>query len=107
MKALIVLFNLKPGASRSTYEAWAHATDLPVVRALPSVQSFDLYRTVGLFGSSEPAPYEYVEVIRIGDLDQFGKDVSSETMRKVASEFQGFADKPLFMLADIAGEAGQ
>jgi len=101
MKALIVLFRLKAGAEPGTYEAWARDTDLPVVRALPSVRSFDLYRIAGLFGSGDPAPYDYVEVIRIGDLERFGSDVASATMQQVASEFRSFADQPLFMLADL------
>lgn len=106
MKALIVLFRLKPGTDRTAYETWARQTDLPVVRNLPSVGSFDLYRTLGLFGSEEPAPYEYVEVIQITDLDRFGGDVGSATMQKVAGEFRNFADSPLFMLAELAsGEA--
>jgi hypothetical protein len=104
MKALIVLFRLKPGADRAAYENWARQTDLPVVRNLSSVRSFDLYRTLNLFGSGEPAPYEYVEVIRIADLDRFGSEVASATMQKVAGEFRGFADNPLFMLAELASE---
>lgn len=107
MKALIVLFRLKPGADRAAYENWARQTDLPIVRNLSSVASFDLYRTRGLFGSGEPAPYEYVEVIRIADLDRFGGEVGSETMQKVAGEFRGFADNPLFMLAELASEDAQ
>ena len=102
MKALIVLFKLKPGADRAAYETWARQTDLPVVRNLSSVASFDLYRTLGVFGSEDPAPYEYVEVIHIADLDRFGSEVASATMQKVAGEFRAFADSPLFMLADLA-----
>lgn len=104
MKALIVLFRLKPGADRTAYETWARQTDLPIVRNLSSVASFDLYRIQGLFGSGEAAPYEYVEVIRIADLDRFGGEVGSATMQKVAGEFRAFADNPLFMLAELASE---
>jgi len=95
---LVVLFNLKAGADRAAYEEWARTTDLPIVRELPSVDSFDVQVVSGLFGSDAPAPYEYVEVIEINSLEQFGADVSTETMGKVAGEFQGFADNPVFML---------
>lgn len=101
MQTLIVLFRLKPGASVADYEAWARSTDLPVVRGLPSVASFTLFRMQGLFGSGERAPYDYVEIIEIRDLDGFGPDVSTATMKKVASEFRQFADNPTFMLSDV------
>ena len=100
MSTLIVLFNLKNEAKTEDYEAWAQSTDLPVVRGLSSVDSFEVYRSQGLFGSDAAAPYQYVEVIEINDLDTFGGEVSSETMQRVASEFQGFADNPVFMLTN-------
>lgn len=100
MQTLIVLFRLKPGADRGAYETWARTTDLPVVRKLPSVAGFELFRTSGLFGSGEPAPYDYVEMIQIRDTARFGTDVATETMRRVAGEFRGFADNPVFMLTD-------
>jgi hypothetical protein len=100
MKTLIVLFRLKPGAEVSAYEAWARSTDLPVVRGLPSVDGFEVFRTAGLLGSEARPPYDYVEMIGIRDTAQFGVDVATETMRRVAGEFRNFADSPVFMLTD-------
>ena len=100
MKTLIVLFRLKPGTDVSAYESWARSTDLPVVRGLPSVDGFEVFRTAGLLGSDARAPYDYVEMIGIRDTAQFGVDVATETMRRVASEFRQFADSPVFMLTD-------
>ena len=100
MSKLIVLFNLGSDADRVAYEEWARQTDLPTVRGLPSVDSFDVLAVSGLFGSDASAPYEYVEIIDINSLEQFGDDVSTETMGKVASEFQSFADNPIFMLTN-------
>jgi hypothetical protein len=91
---------LKTDADRAEYENWAKTTDLPTVRALPSVDGFEVQRIGGLFGSDDPAPYDYVEIIDIASLNQFGKDVSTETMAAVAAEFQTFADSPVFMLAE-------
>ena len=85
------MFNLRHDADSTAYEAWAKATDLPVVRQLPSVKRFDVYRSQGLFGSGDVAPYQYVEVIDIADLQGFGTDVATATMAKVASEFRSFA----------------
>ena len=100
MSTMIVLFNLKPGVAVADYEAWAKSTDLPIVRGLKSIDAFDVYRVAGLLGSEDTPPYAYVELIQIGDLDAFGPDVGSETMQKVAGEFQARADNPVFMLAN-------
>jgi hypothetical protein len=40
------------------------------------------------------------EVIEINDLDALVQDVSSDAMAAVASQFQAFADAPVFMLAE-------
>lgn len=107
MNRLIVMFNLQTGTDVQAYEDWAATTDLPIVRDLPSVDGFTLHRISGLFGTDDPAPYQYVEIIDINNLDTFGADVSTETMQKVAAEFRTFADNPVFMLSDEIPAGGQ
>ena len=70
------------------------------MRALPSVDGFEVQRVSGLYGSDADAPYDYVEIIEINSQEQFANDVSTETMAKVAGEFQTFADNPTFMLTE-------
>ncbi|WP_317928529.1 REDY-like protein HapK [Halioxenophilus sp. WMMB6] len=98
MTKIIVLFNLKDGVKAEDYELWAQTTDLPTVNALASVDKFEVFRTNGLLGGGD-APYQYVETIDVPDMDALGPDISSETMQKVAAEFQQFADNPLFMIS--------
>ena len=100
MTRIVVLFNLKPGVDVEEYERWARSTDLPTVNGLESVDAFTVHRVSGLLGKDDKPPYEYVEVIDVNDMQRFGDNVSTETMRKVAGEFQGFADAPVFMLTD-------
>lgn len=100
MTTIIVLFNLKADVSVADYEDWAQTTDLPTAGNLPSVDQFDVLKSQGLLMNDEPSPYQYIEVLKINDMDQFGKDVSTDTMRKVAGEFQAFADTPLFILTE-------
>jgi hypothetical protein len=88
---IIVLFNLKPGVSASHYERWARTSDLPVVRALPSISGFDVYRSIGLLGGGDP-PYAYIEIIDVTDIDRFQADVASEKMQAIAAEFGKIAD---------------
>ena len=100
MKRIVVLFNLKDADSRADYESWAKSTDLPVVNGLRSVDAFSVHRTTGMLGSDAVPPYQYVEIIDVNDMELFGTEVATDTMQKVAGEFQGFADSPLFILTD-------
>ena len=100
MTHIIVLFNLKDGVDPSDYETWAKSTDLPIVRGLDSIDSFSVFRASGLIGSDAQPPYQYVEVISVGDMTRFGEEIASETMQKVAAEFQEHADNPLFLMTE-------
>jgi hypothetical protein len=98
MQTVIVLFNLKPGVDVAQYEAWARDSDLPVVNGLPSVEKFEVLKSAGLLIGEGPAPYEYVEIIRIPDMAAFGADLSNPAAQAGAAQFQQFADNPLFIL---------
>jgi hypothetical protein len=99
MATIVVLFNLRPDINPSVYEQWARTTDLPIVNGLASIKSFEVLKTTGLLGGGS-APYAYVELLRFESLDALFKDISSETMQRVSSEFQAFADNPLFITTD-------
>jgi hypothetical protein len=95
---IFVLFNLKPGVDKAAYVAWAKSTDLPIVRGLASIEAFEVFEISGMLGSDQPPPYQYIEVVDVGDMDQFGKDVAQDMMQRVAAEFQTFAT-PQFLLS--------
>jgi len=98
MQTVIVLFNLKPGVSAGEYEAWARASDLPVVNALPSVDRFEVLKSSGLLIGDGKPPYDYIEIIRIPDMAAFGKDLGDPAAQAGAAQFQQYADNPLFIL---------
>ena len=99
MTTIIVLFNLKDTAQQAAYERWAREVDLPTAGGLPSVDKFEVLKANGLL-TGGPSPYQYIEILRINDMAQLGKDVGSEAMQKVSAVFQGFADNPLFILTE-------
>lgn len=98
MTRIVVLFNLKPGVDPEIYEAWARSTDIPVVGSLASIGGFSVHATTGVLGSDAKPPYAYVEIIDVADMDQFGADIATATMQKIAAEFQAFADNPTFIM---------
>ncbi len=89
---LIALFNLKPGVSPESYEAWAKSVDLPIVNALPSVEKFTVWRATGQLGSDQAAPYQYIEIIDVDDMDQFGTDTGGSKMQAIAAAFGEMVD---------------
>ncbi len=99
---IIALFNLKPGVEVADYEAWARRVDLPTVNALPSIQSFEVYRTAEVMGSQAPAPYAYIEILDVLDMGQFGEDVATPVMKAVAKDFTGMANVT-FLVMDRIG----
>lgn len=99
MRTLIVLFNLKHPDAIVDYERWAREVDVPTASSLPSVDKFEVLKAGGLLGGGT-APYQYVEIIRVNDMTQFGTDVDTPAMRKVAAQFAAFADKPLFVITE-------
>ncbi|WEK50214.1 MAG: hypothetical protein P0Y66_21635 [Candidatus Kaistia colombiensis] len=105
MTRIVVLFNLKAGVDTKAYEAWAVSTDIPIVNGLDSIAAFSVHPTTGVLGSEARPPYAYVEIIDVADVDQFGADVTSATMQKIAAEFQAFADNPTFIMTRTLGAA--
>ncbi len=100
---IVALFNLKPGISVSDYEAWAQSKDIPTVNGLQSVDSFEVYKSVGLLGTDDKPPYAYIETIDVNDMEKFGGEVSTDTMQSIAGEFQAMADDLVFILTDKLG----
>jgi hypothetical protein len=85
------MFKLREDADPQEYERWAIDRDAPVVRDLPSVDSFTVHRIKGTLDGE--APYDYVEIVDVADMDQFGKDISG-------GEFTKFTSGPIFMVSE-------
>jgi hypothetical protein len=103
MPTILVLFNLKPGASISDYEAWAKAKDIPTVNGLNSVSNFRVLKMGNLLGTETPSPYQYAELIEIPDMNAFFADLSSEAVQAGAKQFAEFADNPQFIVGESIG----
>ncbi len=101
MPTLIVLFNLKnKDTAAQQYEEWAKTVDVPTVKRLASVDEFRLFKCGNLLGTDTPAPYQYCEVIEVNNMEGLFADISTETMQRVAAQFQEFADNPTFIVAE-------
>ena len=102
MAALVVLFNLKGEVEKAAYEKWAQTTDVPTVKGLTSINDFKVYKLNAIMGDENtPPPYQYCEVIDINNMEKLGGELSTETMQRVAAEFQEFADNPTFIVSEL------
>jgi hypothetical protein len=98
---IIVLFNLRSDADPEAYESWAKDRDLPGVRAMSSIDDFNIYRATGLLGSTDAPPFDYVQIIDIGDIEGFWKDIASNASTEIAKEFRAWVDgPPLFLMTE-------
>lgn len=100
---IVALFNLKEDVSPADYERWAKRVDLPTVNGLKSIDKFEVFRATGLLASEAKPPYDYIEIIDVGDMNEFGQEVASQTMQKVAAEFRAMAADLVFILTEKLG----
>lgn len=100
MPTIVVLFNLKLGASASDYEAWAKAKDIPTVKSLASVKDFRVMKMENLLGSETTSPYQYCELIEVPDMNAFFRDLGNEAVKEGAKVFNEFADNPIFIVSN-------
>jgi hypothetical protein len=100
MSTIVVLYNLKPGASAADYEAWAKSKDIPTVQSLNSVKDFRVIKMGNLLGSETASPYQYGELIEVPDMNAFFADLGSDAVQAGAKVFNEFADNPLFIVAN-------
>lgn len=100
MPALVVLFNIKNKEAQEAYEEWAQKTDVPTVKSLDAIDEFKVYRLNEIMGTGEKPPYQYCEVLDINDMTKLVGELSSDTMKRVAQEFQAFADNPMFIVSE-------
>ena len=102
MKTLIVLFNLKEGVSAADYEAFAKELDIPTVKSLQSVSEFQVFKSLGIFGSDATPPYQYVEMIHFDSIENLVSDMSKEPkMSEIPAKFQEMADNPIFIVSEV------
>jgi hypothetical protein len=100
MPTIVVLFNLKPGASVADYEAWAKIKDIPTVKSLSSVADFRVLKMENLLGTETASPYQYCELIEVPDINTFFADLNNEAVQAGAKVFNEFAENPLFIVAE-------
>jgi hypothetical protein len=89
---MIILVNLKEDVAPEEYERWLQERYVPAILDLPSVDEWRGYRVGGLPESGGDPPYQYVVSVGINDLEQLGRDMESEQVRRLLDELGRYAD---------------
>jgi predicted butyrate kinase (DUF1464 family) len=89
---MIVLVNLKEAVAPAEYERWLEERYVPAVLDLPSVDEWRGYKVSGLPESGGDPPYQYVVSVGINDLEQLGRDMESEQVRRLLDELGHYAE---------------
>jgi TPP-dependent pyruvate/acetoin dehydrogenase alpha subunit len=66
---------LQPGVDAAAYERWVREADYVAAKAIPAIISYRVYRIHGPCLGDDSAPYDYVEVVEVTDLDDYRRDI--------------------------------
>lgn len=91
---LVVLFNLKAGVREEDYEIFAQTIDAPTIKRLPSNRDFRILQGTNLFGSDQPAPFRYIEIMEVSGFDELATDLQQEVVQQMLAQFMTYADNP-------------
>ncbi|HTJ67170.1 MAG TPA: hypothetical protein VL551_06530 [Actinospica sp.] len=96
MDIVIHRISLKPGVKPDEFEAWVTGTDYAGCPNLPSILSFSVQRAV----APEDAPWQYFEVIAVRSIQEFGRDMKTQTFAHLADGFGRLAT----VVEEISGQ---
>ncbi|MFG2681655.1 RedY protein [Streptomyces sp. NPDC048392] len=96
MDVIIHRIRLHDGVDPARFEAWVRDVDYATCPQLPSVRAFEVQRV-----STEPAaPFHYFEVISVGALDDFSRDMKTEAFQGLVAAFDTMAS----VVDEMSGE---
>jgi REDY-like protein HapK len=81
------LNKLREGVDPADYERFVREVDYPFARRLPTIRSYVVSRLEGLFDGGE-APYDYLEVVEITELEAYRKSLDPSADREVQRFFE-------------------
>lgn len=91
---LITGLKLKDGVTPQEYERFAAEVDKPTCeREIPSIRAWHVHRVVADDGAA-PAPFDYVEVVQLTDLDQFAEDLESPVVARLGAGLEPLVEEP-------------
>ncbi len=99
-----VTFRLKRDVTPEQYEEWFRAENVPAVRAMRSISSYRVWRTVDAMEGE--APYDFIEEMEFADRAAFDGEVDSSP--EMAAMLEGWyarvADQAIVYAIEVPQE---
>lgn len=73
---ILLLYRLKAGVDRESFERWLRETEQPLVSRLEAIESYAVTRLEEPSVGERPLPYEYVEVLEVRSLEAYRAGVA-------------------------------
>ena len=89
MTTVFWMSKLKPGVVAADYETWVQKFDYDKARELSSIHSYRAYRIPQPFLESGSAPFDYLEVIEVTDLDEYRRELNEHPAAQAISKEWG------------------
>ena len=68
---------LQPGIDPADYERWVREVDYVAAKQIASLISYRVHRINGPCVGDTPAPYDYVEIAEVTDIDEYRRDLEN------------------------------
>jgi REDY-like protein HapK len=87
LRTIVHKIRLRSGVTPASFERWVKECDYATCPLLPSLISFDVHR----LPRAEGAPPEYMEVIRVHELEAFERDMQTRHFAALVQAFDEMA----------------
>jgi len=94
---------LRDGVDPGDYERFVREVDYPFARSLPTIRSYVVTRLDGLFNGG-PAPYDYLEVVEITELEAYRKSLdpsANPEVQRFFDEWSSFVGDSLVVYGEV------
>jgi hypothetical protein len=101
MVAVFWMSKLKSGVAAADYEAWVQDFDYEKARELTSIRSYRTYRIDEPFFGPGSAPFDYLEVIEVTNLDEYRRELNEHpAAQAIAQEWGDYVE----LVHSLSGE---
>ena len=85
--------NLQPGVKAEDYERWVREVDYVLAKEIPSIINYRVYHIKGACLGDDPAPYDYVEIVEITDIDVYRHEIRNHAAaEKIIAEIRNYVE---------------
>ncbi|MCJ7514029.1 MAG: hypothetical protein MUO23_13825 [Anaerolineales bacterium] len=101
MTTVYWLVRLKPGVTAEDYQAFVRRVDYPAVKRIASIRNYSSTRVVGCIPPEGPAPFDFIDVVEVADLDAYLRDLEEHpAVKEVHSQSADMVDVIHCIVAD-------